>query len=497
MKAVLFRLIYTLIITASFVSCNTSSVETNTVKVKRTVKKPNVLLIYMDDLRPQLGCYGNNIIKSPNIDKLASTSVQFNNAYANVPVCGASRASMLTGVYPAKGRYVDYKTFASKDNPNAISFPKLFKQNGYTTISNGKVYHHVDDNPNDFDEVWRPYAFDKNDKGLTPSEYWESIWRDYHIAENAEFYKKTNKGPSTENADVSDSTYIDGIMANKVINDIKKLSKSDKPFFLTAGFISNHLPFNSPLKYWNKYPKEVIKRPYNNYPPKDVPKQAIVNWWELLQYSDIPREGKLDNETSLRMIHGYNATVSYVDVLIGKIMRTLKDEGLDKNTIVVLVADHGYSLEEHTLWVKYNTFKDAAHVPLLIHLPDMMKGTKTDALVELVDLYPTLTELCKIAPPVGQLDGVSLVPILKNTKLEGKDYTFTKTANAFCVRSKRYAYTEFIDLSNSKTISNMLYDYKTDNDENVNVVNKEAYKEIVKEFKKVLRTRFKDNITGN
>jgi arylsulfatase A-like enzyme len=203
----------------------------------------------MDDLRPQLKCYGNEIIKSPNIDILASTSVVFSNAYANVPVCGASRASMLTGMYPTKNRYINYDTFAGKESPDAISFPLLFKQSGYTTISNGKVYHHLDDNMGDWDEVWRPYAFEINGKGLAPTDYWQSLWRDYYLPENIALYNETNKGPSTENADVNDSTYIDGLMASKVIRDIKKLKNSDKPFLLTAGFISNHLPFNAPTKF--------------------------------------------------------------------------------------------------------------------------------------------------------------------------------------------------------------------------------------------------------
>jgi len=463
-------------------------------EVKQVDKKPNVLLLYMDDLRPQLACYGNEIIKSPNIDNLASTSVVFSNAYANVPVCGASRASMLTGMYPTKSRYINYNTFVSKESPDAISFPLLFKQSGYTTISNGKVYHHLDDNMGDWDEVWRPYAFDKNDKGLSPTDYWQSIWRDYHLPENAKIYKETNRGPSTESADVSDSTYIDGLMAEKVIRDIKKLKNSDKPFLLTAGFISNHLPFNAPTRHWNKYSKEEIKQPENNFIPTNAPKEAIGHWGEMRQYTDIPKKGQVDDETALRLIHGYDATVSYVDVLIGKILSALKEEGLDKNTIVILVSDHGYSLQEHTLWAKYNPFSDASHVPLMIHLPGMTKKATSNSLVELVDIYPTLVELCGLTPPENQLDGKSFANIIFNPNLENKNFVFTKTANAFTITTKQYSYTEFINLKTYKTISSMLYDHKVDPKENNNVVNEQKYKSVVADLHKILHTNFKHNI---
>lgn len=460
------------------------------------VKKPNVLLFYMDDLRPQLGCYGNELIQSPNIDILAASSVLFNNAYCNVPVCGASRASMLTGMYPTKDRYINYNTFVKKESPNAITLPMLFKQNGYKTISNGKVYHHVDDNQNDWTEIWRPYAFDKNDLGLAPTDYWQGLWKDYQNKDNATVYKETNLGPAFESASVNDSIYIDGLMTQKVIRDLKKFKKTGEPFFLTAGFISNHLPFNAPTSHWNKYNKNDIKQPNNDYTPINAPKISISNWGEMRAYTNIPKKGQVTDETALKLIHGYNATVSYVDALIGEILKTLDAEGLAKNTIVVLVADHGYSLQEHTLWAKFNPYKDASQVPLIIRTPNSTKGKVTNALVELVDLYPTIAELCHLETPKNQLDGKSLVAILDNPSLKVKDYIFTKTANAFTITSNRYSYTEFINLKEQKTIASMLYDHENDPKENENVVSKEAYKTVVTEFKEVLHTQFKSNILG-
>ena len=458
--------------------------------------KPNILLLYMDDLRPQLGCYGNDQMLSPNIDKLASTGIKFTEAYCNIPVCGASRASMLTGMYPTKNRFINYNTFAEKEVPEAISFAKLLKMNGYTTISNGKIYHHLDDNMDDWDEVWRPYAFEKNDKGLAPTDYWESLWKDYQLPENHKEYVETGTGPAFEKADVNDTTYIDGLMAQKVIRDLKKLKNSGKPFLLTAGFISNHLPFNAPARHWEKYPLSEIKQPYNNFVPEDVPKAAIGNWGEMRVYSGIPKKGQVSDDTAKILIHGYYATVSYVDALIGKILKALKDEGLDKNTIVMLVSDHGYNLQEHTLWAKYTSFRITSRVPLIMKVPGIEGSKTSSSLIELVDVYPTLVELCDLKAPDGQLEGKSFVPVLKDPKRKINDYVFTKTANAFMLTTPEYGYTEFISLKTGEPFARMLYDHTKDPDENVNVVDKPEYAEIVKNLNDILHTRFKDNISG-
>jgi len=450
----------------------------------------------MDDLRPQLGCYGNEQMLSPNIDRLASEGILFTEAYCNIPVCGASRASMLTGMYPTKNRFINYNTFAEKEVPEAISFPKLFKMNGYTTISNGKIYHHLDDNMDDWDEVWRPYAFEKNNKGLAPTDYWQSLWKDYQLPDNHKEYLETGTGPAFEKADVNDTAYIDGLMTEKVIRDLRKLKGSKKPFLLTAGFISNHLPFNSPARHWDKYPENEIQQPYNNFKPENVPKAAIGRWGEMRAYSGIPKHGQVNDDTAKVLIHGYYATVSYVDALIGKILKTLKEEGLDKNTIVMLVADHGYNLQEHTLWAKYTSFRITSRVPLIMRIPGINGGRVSNSLVELVDVYPTLAELSSIKVPENQLEGKSLVPVLNDPEQKINDYVFTKTANAFMLTTPEYGYTEFINLKTGKPFAKMLYDHTKDPDENINVVDKPEYSDVVKSLGGILHTRFAKNITG-
>lgn len=482
-----FRNIILLTVLVGLWSCEKSN--------SKIPEKPNILLLYMDDLRPELSCYGASKIISPNIDALASKGIRFNNAYCNVPVCGASRASMLTGMLPTKSRFLNYDTFVEKETPEAITLPQLFKNNGYLTISNGKIYHHLDDRESDWDEIWRPYAFDKNDQNLSPTNYWQSLWKDYQTPENIAEYRSTDTGPAFECAHVNDSIYIDGLMTEKVIRDIKKLSKTKKTFFLTAGFISTHLPFNAPKKYWDFYNRGQIKQPENyNYIPKNAPKISISNWPEMRAYSNIPKEGQVSDSLAITLIHGYYATVSYVDALIGKIINELKINDLDKNTIVILVSDHGYNLQEHTQWAKFTNYNTSTEVPLIIYNPFTKEKGIRNALVELVDMYPTLAELCSLEYPKNQLDGTSMVPILKDETFKGKDHILIKKGNGYTLKTPDFSYTEYINPKDNSTVTSMLYDHRIDKDENVNVVNLPEYKEVVSQLRRTLHSAYRHQI---
>tara|TARA_R110002096_G_scaffold400804_2_gene597514 strand:- start:4593 stop:6074 length:1482 start_codon:yes stop_codon:yes gene_type:complete len=471
------------------------SCHNNTSKLK--TEKPNVLLLYMDDLRPELASFGASQMVSPNIDALAEKAIQFNNAYCNVPVCGASRASMLTGMLPTKTRFLNYNTFVEKETPDAVTLPQLFKNNGYTTISNGKIYHHLDDRESDWDEVWRPYAFNENDKSLSPTDYWQSLWKDYQIVENIADYKSTNTGPAYESAEVHDSIYIDGLLTEKVIRDIKKLKITDKPFFLTAGFISPHLPFNAPKKYWDLYDRNSIKQPENyNYIPKDAPKLSVSNWPEMRAYSNIPKEGQVSDSLAIDLIHSYYATVSYVDALIGTILNELEAQELHDKTIVILVSDHGYNLQEHTQWAKFTNYNTSTQVPLIIYNPYSKINGSTKALVELVDIYPTLAELCHLKEPKNQLDGKSLTTILEHPNQKGKARVFIKKGNGYTLKTNDFSYTEFIKAEDSSTITSMLYDHRTDKLENENVVNDSEYNQVVQKLHLELHNNYKPQIYG-
>ncbi len=473
-----------------FLSCKNTALDI-------TTKKPNVLLFYVDDLRPELASFGATHIQSPNIDALASKGIKFTNAYCNVPVCGASRASMLTGMLPTKKRFINYNTFVEKETPDAVTLPQLFKNNGYTTISNGKIYHHLDDRETDWNEVWRPYAFDKNNLGLAPTDYWQSLWKDYQNPTNISTYKITDNGPAYESADVSDFTHIDGLLTEKVIRDIKKLKKSTPPFFLCAGFISPHLPFNAPKKYWDLYDRNTILQPENHDSiPLDAPKVSISNWPEMRSYSNIPKRGQVPDSIAIDLIHGYYATVSYTDALIGKILHELKEQELDKNTVVIFVSDHGYNLQEHTQWGKFTNYNTSTQVPLIIYNPfSKAKGT-TNALTALVDIYPTLAEICGIELPKEQLDGTSLAPILNNPNLEGKKHVFIKKGNGFTLKTRDFSYTEFIKSKDNSIIARMLYDHRANKFENVNIINQKEVKNKVSELNLILNSEFQKNIEG-
>ena len=490
MKQRMLHLIKKLPILLVLLSCSEKATE-------QVAQKPNILLLYIDDLRPELASFGSLQILSPNIDALAEKGVMFTNAYCNVPVCGASRASMLTGMLPTKNRFLDYKTFVETEVPEAVTVPELLKNNGYTTISNGKIYHHLDDRDSDWNEVWRPYAFDKTDTGLAPTDYWQSIWKDYKNPYNASQYRITDRGPAYEGEDVLDSTYIDGLLTEKVIRDIKKLKKGKKPFFLTAGFISPHLPFNAPKKYWDLYDRNTIKQPENyNYTPIDAPEISISNWPEMRSYTNIPRQGQVSDRVAIDLIHGYYATISYTDALVGKILNALKEEGLENNTVVILVSDHGYNLQEHTQWAKFTNYNTSTQVPLIIYNPlSKIKGT-TNALTSLVDVYPTLVEICEIEAPKKQLDGVSLVPVLDNLNSEGQAHVFIKKNNGFTLKTRDFSYTEFITPKDNSTVARMLYDHRANKSENINVVDQKEFKSIVSELSLTLHSVYQKNIYG-
>jgi len=239
------------------VSC-TGNRETNMALVQ-----PNILFIAVDDLRPELACYGEIHIQSPNIDHLASEGTRFDRSYCNIPVCGASRASLMTGLRPSRNRFLTYLSRADEEAPGIVTLPGHFHNEGYHTISNGKIFHHDDDDEESWDEIWHPVANSVS-------------WRDYALPENiARDTSDKFRGPPFERADVTEDTYKDGKIAEKTIQDLQKLKELNKPFFLAAGFYKPHLPFNAPEKYWAMYDGKV-SLPDNNYPPENAPKESVL-----------------------------------------------------------------------------------------------------------------------------------------------------------------------------------------------------------------------------
>lgn len=437
---------------------------------------PNILFIAVDDLRPELGAYGAKHIKSPSIDALAAQSLLFERAYCNIPVCGASRASLLSGVRPGRHRFIGYSTYMDKDYPGVTSLPMHFKNNGYNTISNGKIYHHKDDDKKAWDEVWSPAP-------RTPNS-----WRDYYLQENIDREIKGEKrGMPYEKADVADTVYFDGRIAEKSMDDLKKLKAQNKPFFLAVGFLKPHLPFNAPSKYWDMYDSANITLPNNYLQPESTPKEAFHNFGELRHYAEIPDKGPVSDETAKKLIHGYYACVSYTDAQIGKLLNALKTLELDKNTIVVLWGDHGWNLGDHQLWCKHCNFESSLHVPLIVRTPGQTEGKRTSAITEYIDIYPSLCELAGLTIP-EHTDGESFVPLLNGEQRE-KDYAIAKFRDGVTVIKDDFFYTEWLD-EKDQIKANMLFNHANDPLELNNLAKDHQYLPKIKELNKLLHNNW-------
>jgi iduronate 2-sulfatase len=432
--------------------------------------KPNILFIAVDDLRPELGCYGKSYIKSPNIDRLAKAGIVFTNAYANYPVCGPSRASMLSGIYPTSSRYNKWNCSQDMDVPGVVSLPMHFRNNNYQTVSLGKVYNNFEDGKGSWDKNWR-------------SPITTTLW-DYQSKEGIQIFEELNKdrfedisvrnnsnlpkpGLPYENPDVPDITYKDGRIANRAIEELQRFQNNTEPFFLAVGFHKPHLPFNAPKKYWDIYNEEDIHLPSNTFFSKGAPDAAMFNWSELRSYYGIPKNGALSDSLAKNLIHGYFACVSYVDAQIGKVLDALEDLGLADNTIIILWGDHGWFLGEHGFWCKHSNFERAAHAPLILKVPWKNQGVRTEALVEFVDVYPTICELAGLSQPF-HLQGNSFVPLVDDHNQPWKEEIYYRKSGE-TILTKTHAYTEWINYETGQTHARMLYDHRSDPEENINI----------------------------
>ena len=435
----------------------------------------NVLLIIVDDLRTALPTYGATQVVAPNLTAFSKNAVQFNNAYVNIPTCGASRASILTGMRPTRKYFKKYYTSIDEDMPQAITISQLMQAKGYTTISNGKVSHNKSDKASTWDELWRP-------ESTTP--------KDYLLEENIKSSKlpHNNNHMPYEKANVEDQDYKDGKIAAKTIRDLKKMKAKKESFFLVAGFLKPHLPFNAPAKYWEMYDSNKITPPVNNKFPATAYNGA-GNWYELAKYKGVQKDFSekpalnattftMDAEMTTNLIHGYYACVSYIDQQIGNVLQALEDLDLSENTIVIITSDHGFSLSDHNRWSKHNLFKVENHVPLFIRAPGLSSSGKSDSFVELIDIYPTICELLGIEKP-KQLEGISLVQNIKDPNLISKTNAYSRYTNGDMFISDNYAYSEWKYSEEGKIIGRMLYDMKNDPLQMENLSHLEKYEALM------------------
>ena len=447
--------------------------------------KLNVLFIAVDDLRPELACYGHPQIRSPQIDKLAARGMLFERAYCQQAVCAPSRASLLTGCRPDTTRIYDLQTPLRKAMPNVLSLPQHLRKNGYETVSLGKIYHHWND---DNGIGWSVPAWH-------PSGEWKG--RGYRSPESLRAMEERDKatpamkgiGPAFEAADVPDNGYPDGATADKAIEELRRLKGA--PFFLAIGFLKPHLPFNAPKKYWDLYRREDIKLPTNRDWPKDMPPIAGSNWGELRQYTGIPARGNLPDDQARELIHGYYACVSYTDAQVGRVLDELDRLGLRERTLVVLWGDHGWKLGEYSAWCKHTNFELDTHAPLLLSVPGQKNaGKKTRAFVEFVDIYPTLCEAAGLSLP-AHLEGTSMLPLLDDPERPWRAAAFSQYPRGrimgYTMRTDRYRYTEWIDRRTKEIQARELYDHETDPGENVNLAGHPDHKETVEKLAGMLK----------
>ncbi|WP_372898868.1 sulfatase-like hydrolase/transferase [Stieleria sp.] len=435
-------------------------------------ERPNVLFIAIDDLRVQLGCYGDAAVKSPNIDRLASGGMVFEHAYCQQTVCNPSRASLLTGMRPDTLRVWDLPTHFRQNKPDAVTLPQWFKSNGYHTQCVGKIFHN-----------WRQddWKGDPRSWSVPSVLHYNSHSNDKPIVDGAVPPNLASGKNGIECRDVSDDAYFDGRVAETAVETLRELNRRDDPFFLAVGFWKPHTPFNAPKKYWDLYDRNKVPIPSDVQPPQDVPDIALTS----ARYN-----AGAESEELREMHHGHLAAISYLDAQIGRVLDELDSLQLRDNTIVVLWSDHGLHLGEHGLTRKTTAFELDARVPLIIDAPKHQTAGRTEALVELLDLYPTLTELCGLQTP-SDVEGVSLVPLLDDPSASVHEVALTQTPRpnylrgklpevmGYSIRTKPFRYTEWRDFKTEQVLARELYDHRKDSHETVNVVDHDEYQNAV------------------
>jgi iduronate 2-sulfatase len=457
--------------------------------------RPNILFIAVDDLRPELGSYGSRAL-TPNLDRLAESGLRFDRAYCNQAVCGASRLSLMTGLYPEFTKERTYHVSNWRQRwKNVITLNQHFGAHGYTTVGLGKIYHGTGGAGVDPGN-WTRWIKNKGLQYANP----ESLKQGRPGRKKGPGGAQSRRGPSTESAQGAEETYSDGVRAREGARQLRQLSTAGKPFFLAVGFTKPHLPFNAPTKYWDLYRRESFRLPKNAGVPPGYPEFARnAAAGELRAYADIPRDkspAQFPSELNKRLLHGYHACVSYMDRNVGVLLNALQESGAAENTIVIFWADHGWKLGDHSSWCKHTNFECDTRVPLIIRHPGKAttKG-RTDALVELIDLYPTLCDLSGLPKP-AHLQGKSFLPVLENPKSGHRDFAYSsyphggkgrKPVIGHSIRTAHHRYTEWWESGTDNVITHALTNLKDDPGETTSALpDKEDY---AKTLSRKLRAR--------
>lgn len=456
---------------------------------------PNVLFIIVDDLRPEMGCYGADIIQSPNMDALAQQSLVFDRAYCQAAVCMASRTSMLSGFRPDVRRI-----WANRDVREKLQdidfFPAHFRKNGYHSIGIGKIAHNRWEDP----RCW-------SEKHLMP----ENIGYEYrtragrHLVEQMQqqavaagqpdpfrdIPENIRRGMAWESLEVGDSELGDGQIADLAIAALDRTRDRGQALFLAVGFLRPHLPFVAPKKYWDLYDPKNLPQPTVAAFPEGAAQEEHNHSRELLtQYRGLPNKGPLDSKATEHLVHGYLASVSYVDAQIGRVLKGLRDLGREDDTIVIVTSDHGYQLGDQTMWGKATNLEWSTRVPLMIKAPGMKAaGQRSASLVELVDLYPTLCDLAGLPKP-RHLQGSSFAKLLDDPKLDEQKFALSQyprgKAMGHSVRTKDFRYTEWRKIEGGELIHKALYDLREGGVEKRNVADDQSFSDIIAKLSAIL-----------
>lgn len=446
---------------------------------------PNVLVFYIDDLRAELGCYGSETAITPNIDKLATEGVMFNKAYVQQAICAPSRMSTLTGLRPETLGIYSIFTPLRKIHKNVVSMPQLFKKNGYKTVSIGKVYHHSRDDK----QYWTNYFEKERNSYVKP----ENIALMKRLKAEG---RKPLKGPAFEDADVDDEAYKDGRVAKYALQTLEEV-KNDK-FLMFVGLSKPHLPYNSPKKYWDLHDESKFEIP-SRKKPENMYRLALSPWGELKGYHGIPKKEDLDDALTRKLIHGYHASVSFIDAQVGKVMQKLEELDLRKNTMIIFMSDHGYKIGEYGSWCKQSNVEIDVRVPLIIsrelNHKKRVAGKKSNALVENVDIFPTLVDLCGLEGPKS--DGKSILTLVdKPSKKWDKVATsvYGRGSIIGCTATDgKWRYTEWRDGKTQKVLGAELYEHKNSLLSYVNLSGNLDYKKTENRMKKLLEKQFPRN----
>ena len=443
--------------------------------LEQQTDRPNVLLLICDDLNCDLGCYGHPMVASPHIDRLARHGVRFEQAYCQYPLCGPSRASFMTGLYPDQTLVHRNAMFVRHHLPNVVTLSQRFREHGYFVVRIGKIYHYGvprnigsggHDDPYSWDYAVNPRGRDKDDEPqivtLKPREYGGTM--------------------SWLAAEGTDLEQTDGIAATEAIELLERFAASDQSFFLAVGLYRPHTPYVAPKSYYARYDRNAIELP--EVPAgylETLPQPARHSLTRKVQHRD------LSTEIARQAIQAYYASVTFADAQIGRILDSLEQTGLVDNTIVVMTSDHGYHLGEHGHYLKTTLFENATRVPLIISDPRVPQhhGSSTRGIAEMVDFYPTLMELCRLPAP-EYLQGVSLASQIRDPDQSPRRSALTQYENGYSLRTARYRYTEWGD---EGALGAELYDREDDPAEMHNLAGDPQFVEIERRLSRRLRRR--------